>query len=309
MVDVPLSSALSASEHVEIEFSNRGLNSLVAYLPAAMQVALPPSITISKVEGKAGAKLKKKPSSLVETPQRSKTFGNIMSRISLQSSRKEPSTPDGRRKTTMAISNPLPKFDLAHLKPIEQFTMSVVATDYKLPALKTPGPIRMSFIVGPQPQVPALHALLPQNPAMGQTAVAQPQALSQAGRPRPPRATMPPAFAHRARPLAPQPRPRPVTLAPVAAVPHSAGRKLGHRRYKSSPAVMDFAFHEQEKKKESVPPLPPMPAYLAAPLKLAPAPPPRSALRTRAQSTAGHTPPARAIAIPIPGSHTRYGSF
>jgi len=213
-----------------------------------------------------GGKLKKKRDDIAPRSAKASTFSKVMSRISLQPSKREVVAAE-RRQTTAAIHHPLPAFSLADLKPIERLM------DYKLPALKTPGPIRMSFIVAQLPPAPALASVPAPPPAVEPT-----EGVHAAQRVRALRATMP--------------------ATPFRAPTPAAAPTRGHRRYRSSPAVLQFDFKGWEA--ASMPPLPAMPPTFAVPLKLAPAPPPRSALRARAQSTAGRTPPA---------SRVRYGSF
>ncbi|KAF8189301.1 hypothetical protein BJ912DRAFT_967042 [Pholiota molesta] len=197
------------------------------------------------------------------------------------------------------LSHPMPKFN---------FRKNVV--DYRLPEVKTPGPIRMSFIIGSAqaPAIPTLpQALAPAFallPSISEPAIVENISSSETDaqgleRIRLLRATMMPGTpSWRQRSLTPPPPISPTSArAPVAAAP----LKKGHRRYKSSPAVMNFDFHGWDE--ESMPPLPPMPVVIPAGMKLAPAPAtpgPRAGTvrpqaRARAQSVVVHPPGARRV--------------
>ena len=168
----------------------------------------------------SATKLKKKrstedASTSKRVSKHSKAFGKIMGRISLQPPKKELSE---RPQANTPI------FNIVHMAP-----------EYKLPELRTPGPLRVSFIAQPSPipAVPALPAILPSRPN-GTSSMENPPRL---------RLTIPTAGAQPSRSATPPP---PYTPA------HPA--KKGHRRYKSSPAVTDFAFKRWDT--ENMPPLP-----------------------------------------------------
>jgi hypothetical protein len=180
-----------------------------------------------------------------------------MSRISLQPSKKELSE---KRQANAPILN------FAHLAP-----------EYKLPELRTPGPIRVSFIAqfSPTPGVPALPmAVLPSIPDVA------------------PSMENPP----RLRPTIPAARPRPSgSTTPSPSTPAHPAKK-GHRRYRSSPAVTNFAFKGWDT--ENMPPLP---------VPVMPAPPAGAPMRgkARAHSFANAKPMPRAMAPPFPLPRSR----
>ena len=209
----------------------------------------------------SATKLKKKRSTEdASTPKRTskhaKAFGKIMRRISLQPSKKELSE---KRQADA------PSFNIVHLAP-----------EYKLPALLTPGPIRVSFIaqVSPLPAMPALPvAVLASIPDVASSTE------------NPPRLRL-------MIPAAPN-RPSGSTTPPPPATPAHPAKK-GHRRYKSSPAVANFAFKGWDI--ENMPPLPMMP------------PPPAGAPmreRPRSHSFANAKPIVRAITPPFPLNPSR----
>lgn len=276
LFDVPLTAATGAME-VPPEARTALAAVPLLQLPAAMQVVMPRAANLNAaVPAVDGGKLKKKREEPAPRSAKASTFSKVMSRISLQPSKREIAAAE--RRQTAAV----PAFNLANLKPMERLV------DYTLPTLKTPCPIRMSFIVAPMAPIPVLPP--PKAVAAPRGELVKVVHPTQPARPL--RATMPPHLA------------RTPALAPMAAPVR------GHRRYKSSPAALQFDFKGQWET-GTVPPLPAMPPSFAAPLKLAPAPLPRSALRARAQSTAGRTPPAtmRGIAPPFPVPHMRKGSF
>lgn len=285
LFDVPLTAASAAAaagtppEAPTTLDAVRGTLAPRLQLPAAMHVVMPRAANLNAAALMAdGGKLKKKREDLAPRSAKASTFSKVMSRISLQPSKREVAAVE-RRQTTAAVNHPLPAFNLADLKSMERLV------DYKLPALKTPGPIRMSFIVAPMAPVPVLPPHKAITAPNGEVA----GVVNATQRVRALRATMPPAPAR--------------SPAPAAAPTR------GHRRYRSSPAALQFDFKGWEA--GAMPPLPAMPTTFAAPVKLAPAPLPRSALRARAQSTAGRTPPAamRGIAPPFPAPRFRNGSF
>jgi len=204
----------------------------------------------------SATKLKKKRSTEdASTPKRTskhaKSFGKIMRRISLQPSKKDLSE---KRQANA------PSLHIVHMAP-----------EYKLPALRTPGPIHVSFIaqVSPLPAMPALPvAILPSIPDV-------------ASMENPPRLRL-------MIPAAPSGSTTPPPATPV----HPA--KKGHRRYKSSPAVANFAFKGWDT--ENMPPLPVMPTPLAgAPMRE----------KARVHSFPNAKPIVRAITPPFPLIPTR----
>lgn len=329
LVEVPLSSAPldGGVSHKEAKEEFR----YAVPMPLPMDLIVPPTMVVSipeavQVDEKAGAKLKKKKKATEDASSRiskhSKAFGKVMGRISLQPSKKELLAVE-RRQTAMAtLSHPMPKFNLSELKPIDSRKTVV---DYRLPEVKTPGPIRMSFIVGSSqaPEIPTLpQALAPAFvllPSISEPAIVENPSFSEKDaqgleRVRLFRATMMPGTpSWRQRSLTPPPPLSPTsTPAPIAAAP----TRKGHRRYKSSPAVMNFDFHGWDE--ASMPPLPPMPVVIPAGMKLAPAPAtpgPRAGTvrpqaRARSQSVVVHPPGARrAVAPPFPPPRLRQASF
>jgi len=209
----------------------------------------------------SATKLKKKrstedASTTKRISKHSKALGKIMGHISLQPSKKELS----ERPQANASG-----FNIVHLAP-----------EYKLPELRTPGPLRMSFISRPSPlpAMPARPAILPSIPN-GTSSTENPPRL---------RLTIPTARVQPSRSTTPPP---PYTSA------HP--EKKGHRRYKSSPAVTDFAFKGWDTK--NMPPLP-VPAM--------PAPPAGGPVwKARAQNFANTKLVVRAITPPFPPPRSR----
>ncbi|KJA26972.1 hypothetical protein HYPSUDRAFT_198742 [Hypholoma sublateritium FD-334 SS-4] len=285
LFDVPLTAASAAAaagvppEAPTTLTAMRGTLAPLLQLPAAMHVAMPRAANLNAMmPAMDGGKLKKKREDLAPRSAKASTFSKVISRISLQPSKREVAAAE-RRQTTAAVSHQLPALSLADFKPMERLI------DYKLPALKTPGPIRMSFIVAPMVPV----SVLPPPKAIAAPNGEATELVHATQRIRTLRATMPPA--------------------PARAPAPEAAPTRGHRRYRSSPAALQFDFKSWEA--GAMPPLPAMPTTFAAPLKIAPAPPPRSGLRARAQSTAGRTPPAtmRGVAPPFPAPRFRNASF
>lgn len=178
----------------------------------------------------------------------SKAFGKFMSRMSLQPSKKELS----EKRQANALS-----LNVVHL-----------ASGYKLPEIRTPGPIRMSFIVQPSPPaVPALPVILPSVPDVAPVENL-PRLYTQ-----PSGSTNPSLFSTPAHPA-----------------------KKGHRRYRSSPAITNFNFKSWDVEDMPPLPIPAMPLSVATPAG-APIP---TRPRPRTLSFTKAKPVVRAISPPVP---------
>ncbi|KAF9482734.1 hypothetical protein BDN70DRAFT_874755 [Pholiota conissans] len=317
LVEVPLRSASAVSPKETLECTEP------VPMPSPVDLINPPTVTVPEPETvhddlKAATKLKKKKRATEDTAslisKHSKAFGKVMSRISLQPSKKEISAVQ-RRQTAMAtIRHPLPEFNLSELKPIDDWKSMA---DYRLPEVKTPGPIRKSFIVGHSstPEVPTLPQasqvvppiFVPPPTIMELPVIERPaDAAAKDAHARRLRATMMPGTpSWRQRSLTPPPSASPVPTPVHASVPP----KKGHRRFRSSPAVMNFDFHGWDE--ENVPPLPPMPVIIPAGMKLAtPAPTIVGKPRARSQSVVARPSGVRrAVAPPFPPPRARQASI
>ncbi|PPR03647.1 hypothetical protein CVT24_007761 [Panaeolus cyanescens] len=211
-----------------------------------------------------GKKLKKK--KLVDdaskrTTKHSSAFGRVMAHLSLQPTKKDL---DQRRKTALpVISNPLPlmpRSEAARLSlapndapisptlPVSSLTSTLAIPSLELPAVRF-SPIRTSFIansvLSPESSVKPFSFLSePMVASMSEAATRAQFARASQGPSR--RRTMAPAALN----LSP----------PTLLVPENPG----HRRRKSSPAVLNFSWKDVV---EDVPPVPKLPA-MAGTLKV-----------------------------------------
>ncbi|KIM42426.1 hypothetical protein M413DRAFT_133675 [Hebeloma cylindrosporum] len=225
--------------------------------PNASQETQPPATKLKKKRSTEDASTTKR------IPKPSKAFvGKIMSRISLQPSKKELS--EKRQANARSLN-------IVHLAP-----------EYQLPELRTPGPLRVSFIaqISPIPAVPALPAAVLPSIATNVTTTTSSYSMETPSRLR---LTIPAA----------RTRPSGSTTPPPPSTPAAHPVKKGHRRYKSSPAVANFSFKGWDT--ENMPPLPPVPVMSVA------APP----MGAPSRSFANAKPIARAITPPFPLSRSK----